>query len=191
MGALQKDDHHHDHDHGEFDPHGWKNLRNAVVYVNNIAAALGKISPQNADAFKANRANYVAELLELEGEVRDLFESLPAERRTVVASHDAFQYFGRTYGLTFLAPQDLSTESEASAKDVASLIRQIKEQGISAVFVENVADKRLLQQIAAETGAQIGGTLYPGALSGPDGPAQTYLDMIRHNATTLAHALSS
>jgi zinc/manganese transport system substrate-binding protein len=109
----------------------------------------------------------------------------------VVTSHDAFQYFGRDYGLTFLAPQGLSTESEASAKDVARLIEQMREEGISAVFVENITDARLLEQIARETGATIGGTLYPGALSGPDGPAPTYLDMMRHNATTLATALGS
>ena len=104
---------------------------------------------------------------------------------------DAFQYFGRDYGLTFLAPQGLSTESEASAQDVVRLVRQIQELGIRAVFIENVADPRLLRRIADETGAVIGGTLYPGALSGPDGPAPTYLDMMRHNAMTLARALDS
>ena len=93
--------------------------------------------------------------------------------------------------LEFVAPQGLSTESEASAKDVARLIQQIRERGIRAVFVENIGDPRLLEQIAEETGAVIGGTLYPDALSGPDGPAPTYLDMMRHNATTLAQALAS
>ncbi|MEL7445182.1 MAG: zinc ABC transporter substrate-binding protein [Pseudomonadota bacterium] len=194
--AKKDDDHdaeddHHGHDHGAFDPHGWQSVQNAVIYVNNIAAALSKIAPESADAFEANRAGYIAELEALDSDVRALFETLPPERRTIVTSHDAFQYFGRAYGLTFLAPQGLGTESEASAKDVARLIRQIREQNISAVFVENVADKRLVQQIAAETGVKIGGTLYPGALSGPDGPAPTYLEMIRHNATTLAQALSS
>ena len=117
--------------------------------------------------------------------------ALPSDRRTVVTSHDAFQYFGRDYGLAFLAPQGLSTESEASAKDVASLIEQMRDEGISAVFIENITDSRLLEQIASETGATIGGTLYPGALSGPEGPAPTYLDMMRHNASTLAQALGS
>jgi zinc/manganese transport system substrate-binding protein len=109
----------------------------------------------------------------------------------VVTSHDAFQYFGRDYGLAFLAPQGLSTESEASAQDVARLIEQMREQEISAIFVETITDSRLLEQIADETGASIGGTLYPGALSGPDGPAPTYLDMMHHNATTLGQALGS
>lgn len=116
---------------------------------------------------------------------------LPEERRTVVTSHDAFHYFGRDYGLTFLAPQGLSTESDPSAADVAEMITQIREEGITAVFVESIADNRLLEQIADETDAVIGGTLYPGALSGPDGPASTYIDMIRHNAATLTQALGS
>ena len=124
------------------------------------------------------------------GDPRDRWQASEGSR-TVVTSHDAFQYFGRDYGLEFVAPQGLSTESEASAKDVARLILQIREQGIRAVFIENIGDRRLLRSIADETGAVIGGTLYPGALSGPDGPAATYLDMMRHNATTLAQALAS
>jgi len=181
-------DHHH---HGAFDPHAWQSLGNAVAYVDNITAALAQADPVNASDFYQNRAAYDAEIKALDAEIRELVASLPADRRTVVTSHDAFRYFGRDYGLAFVAPQGLSTESEASAKDVARLVRQIREQGIRAVFIENIGDPRLLKRIADETGAVIGGTLYPGALSGPDGPAATYLDMMRHNATTLAQALAS
>ena len=181
-------DHHH---HGAFDPHTWQSLGNAVTYVDNITAALAQADPANAADFYQNHAAYVAEIEALDAEIREIVASLPADRRTIVTSHDAFQYFGRDYGLTFLAPQGLSTESEASAQDVARLIERIRDEGISAVFLENITDGRLLEQIANETGATIGGTLYPGALSGPDGPAPTYLDMMRHNATTLAQALSS
>ncbi len=179
------------HDHGAYDPHAWQSLRLAVTYVDNITAALAQADPANAADFYQRRAAYVAEIEALDAEIREMVASLPPDRRTVVTSHDAFQYFGRDYGLTFLAPQGLSTESEASAKDVARLIEQMRDEGISAVFVENITDPRLLEQIASETGATIGGTLYPGALSGPGGPAPTYLDMMRHNATTLAQALSS
>ena len=186
-----EDDDHEGHHHGAFDPHGWQSLRNAVVYVDNIAAALAKADPGNAGAYYRNREAYVARVETLDSEIREILARLPAGSRTIVTSHDAFQYFGRDYGLEFVAPQGLSTESEASAKDVARLIRQIREWGIRAVFIENVADPRLLQRIADETGATIGGTLYPGALSRPDGPAPTYLDMMRHNATTLAQALTS
>lgn len=181
----------HGHDHGAFDPHAWQSLENAVAYVDNITAALAQIDPDNAAAFYQNRAAYVAEIEALDAEIREMVASLPADRRTVVTSHDAFQYFGREYGLTFLAPHGLSTESEASAQDVAHLIEQMREEGISAVFIENITDSRLLEQIANETGAIIGGTLYPGALSALDGPAPTYLDMMRHNAKTLAQALGS
>ena len=181
---------HDHHDHGAFDPHTWQSLGNAVTYVDNIAAALAQVDPDNATAFFRNRAEYVAEIKALDAAIHEIVASLPANHRTVVTSHDAFQYFGRDYGLTFLAPQGLSTESEASAQDVAHLIEQMREEGIAAAFVENISDSRLLEQITNETGATIGGTLYPGALSGSDGPAPTYLDMMRHNATTLAQALS-
>ena len=182
---------HDQHHHGAFDPHAWQSLGNAVAYVDNITAALAQADPANAAEFYQNRAAYVAEIEALDAEIRGIVASLPADRRKIVTSHDAFQYFGRDYGLTFLAPQGLSTESEASAQDVARLIEQMREESISAVFVENITDSRLLEQIANETGATIGGTLYPGALSGPNGPAPTSLDMMRHNATTLAQALSS
>ncbi|MDC2992992.1 zinc ABC transporter substrate-binding protein [bacterium] len=186
-----KDDDHHGHDHGAFDPHAWQSLRLAKIYADNITAALSKVAPEHAADFYANRAAFVAELDALDQEIRDLFANLTETQRTVVTSHDAFQYFGRDYGLTFLAPQGLSTTSEASPKEVARLIEQIRHDNISAVFVENISDPRLIKQIANETGAAVGGTLYPGALSKKDGPASTYLEMMRHNATTLANALGA
>jgi zinc/manganese transport system substrate-binding protein len=181
-----KDDH-----HSAFDPHAWQSLSNAVVYVDNITATLSKADPSNAATYYMNRAAYVAEIQALDAEIRAIVAKLPANRRTVVTSHDAFQYFGRDYGLTFLAPHGLSTESAVSAKDIGHLIEQIREQKIPAVFVENISDPRLLKQIANETRAAIGGTLYPGALSAPNGPAHTYLRMMRHNAMALAQALGS
>ena len=184
-------DDHEGHDHGVFDPHAWQSLRNASVYVDNITAALSRADPGNAGLFYRNREAYVAEIEILDSEIREVVARLPAASRTVVTSHDAFRYFGRDYGLAFIAPQGLSTESEASAKDIARLIQQIRDRGIRAVFIENIGDPRLLERIAGETGAVIGGTLYPGALSGPDGPAPTYLDMMRHNATTITQALTS
>lgn len=165
-------------------------LTSAAVLAVSLAAP-AQADPANAADFHRNRAAYIADIETLDAEIRGNVTSLPADRRVVVTSHDAFQYFSRDYGLEFVSPQGLSTESEASAKDVAALVRQIRERGIRAVFIENVADPRLLKQIADETGTIIGGTLYPDALSGPDGPAATFLDMMRHNATTLALALIS
>lgn len=186
----EHEDEHDEHHHGEFDPHSWQSLKNAVFYVDNITAALSKASPENAATFYNNRANYIEDIESLDKQIRDMISALPASARTIVTSHDAFQYFGRDYGITFLAPQGLSTESEASARDVALLINQIRADSISAVFVENVADPRLVQQIARETGSVVGGKLFPGALSKKDGPASTYLDLMHHNATTIASALS-
>jgi zinc/manganese transport system substrate-binding protein len=123
--------------------------------------------------------------------VKAAIATLPPERRKIITSHDAFGYFGAAYGLEIIAPEGVSTESEASAKDVAKIIRQIKAEHIPAVFMENITDHRLLDQIARETGAKIGGELYTDALSPPDGPAPTYLDMFRHNIGALTTALSS
>ena len=187
-----KDDHadEHGHDHGAFDPHAWQDLASAVIYVDNITAALAKTDPANASAYYGNRATYVAEIKALDAEIRNMVAALPEDRRTVVTPHDAFGYYSEAYGLRFVAPQGLSTESEPSAGDVAALIRQIREEGITAVFVESLTDERLIRQIADETGASIGGTVYSDALSGPDGPASTYLDMMRHNSGMFAEALS-
>jgi zinc/manganese transport system substrate-binding protein len=184
-------DEHAGHDHGAFDPHAWQNLENAVTYVDNITAALAKVDPARAAAFYGNRAAYVAEIKSLDTDIRAMMVKLPKNKRTVVTSHDAFGYFAGSYGLAFKAPQGLSTDSEPSAADVAKMILQIRKEGISAVFVETITDNRLLEQIARETGATIGGMLYSDALSGSDGPASTYLDMIRHNATTLTQSLGS
>jgi zinc/manganese transport system substrate-binding protein len=183
--------HAHGHDHGEVDPHAWQSLPNAAIYVKTIANALAEADPQGTPVYFANRDAYLAQITALEAEVAAAVAALPPERRVVVTSHDAFGYFERDHGLRFLAPQGVSTEAEASAADVAKLIEQIRAELIPAVFVETIADPRLLEQIRRETGAAIGGALYSDALSGPDGPAPSYLDLIRHNIATLAAALSS
>ncbi|MCZ8080726.1 MAG: zinc ABC transporter substrate-binding protein [Rhodobacteraceae bacterium] len=186
--------HDHDHaghDHGAFDPHAWQSVTNVALYVGNIERGLAAADPAGAETYAANAAAYLVELDTLDAEIRAAVAALPEDRRTVVTSHDAFGYFAADYGLTFIAPQGVSTEAEASAQDVAALITQIRDAGIAAVFVENIADRRLLDQIATETGAAIGGTLYSDALSGPDGPAGTYLAMMRHNLSQLTAALTN
>ncbi|MGB1164688.1 MAG: metal ABC transporter solute-binding protein, Zn/Mn family, partial [Paracoccaceae bacterium] len=184
-------DDHAGHDHGAFDPHAWLSLENAVIYANNIAAGLAQADPENAGDYYANRATFISEIETLSADIEAMMKSLPADKRTVVTPHDAFGYFAATYDLTFVAPQGMSTESEASAGDVAALITQIREDSISAVFIESITDNRMMEQIANETGATIGGTLYSDALSAQSGPASTYLDMMRHNATTLFDALGN
>lgn len=186
-----KDADHDGHDHGAFDPHAWQNPVNVAIYVSNIAAGLSAADPEGAAVYQANAAAFTAELDSLDAEIRAAIAALPEDRRTVVTSHDAFGYFAANYGLTFVAPQGVSTDAEAAAKDVAALINQIRAQNIGAVFVENIADRRLLDQIASETGAKIGGTLYSDALSSPEGPAATYLAMMRHNLSQLTAALAN
>jgi zinc/manganese transport system substrate-binding protein len=184
-------EHDHDHDHGRADPHAWQSVANAKIYVANIRDALIAADPAGKDAYLANAAAYLAKLDALEREVREVIAKIPADRRRVITSHNAFGYFQNAYGVNFIAPQGVSTEAEASAKDVAAIIAQIKKQKAAAVFLENVTDPRLVEQIARETGAKVGGTLYSDALTDDKGGATTYIDLIRHNLRQLASALVS
>ena len=188
--AEQEEGHEHaGHDQG-IDPHAWQDVANAVTYVKNIASGLDTADPEGKATYDANASAYIAELEALDAEARTAMAALPADRRKIITSHDAFGYFGAAYGLKLLAPEGVSTESEASAADVARIIRQIREDAIPAIFVENIKDRRLIDQIAAETHAVVGGELYTDALSEKDGPAPTYVDMIRHNIDTLTKALA-
>lgn len=181
----------HDHGHDALDPHAWQSVGNAKIYVANIRDALAGADPSGKDVYEKNAAAYLSKLDALEAEVKAAVARIPADRRKIITSHDAFGYFEKAYGVSFVAPQGVSTEAEASAKDVARIIQQIRREKIPAVFLENVSDPRLMERIAAESGAKIGGKLYSDALSGPDGPAATYIDMMRHNITALSAALSS
>jgi zinc/manganese transport system substrate-binding protein len=183
--------HGHKHDHGKVDPHAWQSVANAKIYVANIRDALIAIDPAGKATYQANAAAYRAALDALEREVRDTVAKIPADRRTIITGHDSFGYFGAAYGISFIAPQGVSSEAEASAKDVAAIVRQIKQRKAAAVFMENVTDPRLLKQIASETGAKIGGTLYSDALTDAGGEAPTYIDLIRHNLKQLAGALTN
>jgi len=147
--------------------------------------ALVTTDPGHAAAYQQRFAHYRAELEVLDRRVRETMAAIPAEKRRVITTHDAFAYYGRAYGITFLAPEGVNTESEPSAKTVAALIRQIRREGIRALFLENISDPRLMQEIARETGADLGPPLYSDALSGPDGPAPTYIRMIEYNAAAL------
>lgn len=189
--AARKIEDGHDHDPGDADPHAWQSVANAKIYVANIRDALVAADPAGADIYRANAASYLARLDALDAEVREAVGKIPPERRSVISTHDAFGYFAAAYGVKFIAPQGVSTESEPSARDIAAIISQIKKQKIPAVFLENVTDPRLIRRIAAETGANIGGTLYSDSLTGEKGPAPTYIDMVRHNIRALTSALSS
>lgn len=188
---MEEEGHGHGHSHADADPHAWQSVANAKIYVANIRDALVAADPAGKAAYEANAAAYSSKLDVLEAEVKGQVGNIPADRRRIITTHDAFGYFKAAYGLDFIAPQGVSTESEASAKDVAKIIVQIKKQKIPAVFLENVSDPRLLERIAAETGAKVGGTLYSDALTDEKGKAPTYIDMMKHNIRTLSAALTS
>lgn len=179
------------HGHGDADPHAWQSVANVRTYVTNIRDALIAADASGVSAYLTNADAYLAELDTLDREVRDAVAKLPADRRKVISTHDAFGYFAQAYGIAFIAPQGVSTESEASARDIAAIIRQIKAQKIPAVFLENVADPRLMRRIASETGAAVGGTLYSDSLTDEKGDAPTYIGMVRHNIKALTSALTN
>lgn len=188
---LQGEDDGHGHGHGGDDPHAWQSIANARIYVANIRDALIAADAAGRSAYEANAASYLKQLDALEAEVKSLVAGIPADRRRIITSHDAFRYFEAAYGIDFVSPQGVSTEAEASAKDVARIIQQIRREKIAAVFVENVSDARLMERIAKETGARIGPRVYSDALSEANGPAGTYIDMMRHNIRAFSAALSS
>ncbi|TCV94424.1 metal ABC transporter substrate-binding protein [Biostraticola tofi] len=167
------------------DPHAWNSAKNGAIYARNVMNALIAADPQDAPYFRQRGGAYIQQLEKLDSWAKQAFSQVSPATRKVLTSHDAFGYFGAEYGVEFLAPVGFSTESEASASQVAALITQIKQQGIKTYFIENQTDPRLVKQIAAASGAQPGGELYPEALSKQDGPATTYAAAFKHNVDTL------
>jgi zinc/manganese transport system substrate-binding protein len=175
----------------EADPHAWQSVGNAKIYVANIRDALAAAAAANAEAYRANAEAYLAKLDALDREVRESIALIPQSHRKVISIHDAFGYFAAAYGIDFVAPLGVSTESEPSARDIAEIITQIRAAKIPAVFLENISDPRLIQRIAAETGAKVGGTLYSDSLTGEKGDAPTYIELVRHNIRALTRALAN
>jgi len=168
-----------------------QSVANAKIYVANIRDALVAADPADAAFFGNNAQAYLLKLDALDREVREAVSRIPQARRKVISTHDAFGYFAAAYGIEFIAPSGVSTESEASARDIAGIIAQIKAAKIPAVFLENISDDRLIRRIAAETGARVGGTLFSDSLTGEKGDAPTYIDMVRHNIKALTGALAN
>ena len=171
------------------DPHAWNSMQNGVIYATNVMNALVKADPEDAAQIRQRGENYIQQLQALDRWAKTAFDSVPAKRRKVLTSHDAFGYFGQRYGITFLAPVGFSTEAEASASEVGRLITQLKQQHIQRYFIENQTDPRLVKQIASATGAQPGGELYPEALSTAAGPAPTYEAAFKHNVNAMLKSM--
>jgi zinc/manganese transport system substrate-binding protein len=182
--------HSHGHSHGANDPHAWQSVANARLYVKAIAGGLSEAAPAQAEAFARNAAAYDATLAALDAEIRAAIGAIPRAQRRLLTTHDAFRYFAEAYEVDVLAVRGVSADSEPSARQIAALIRQIRQGNVKALFMENISDPRTIQRISAETGAKIGGKLYSDALSEAGGPAATYVDMMRHNARQIAGAMA-
>lgn len=182
-------DHHQGHSHDDVDPHAWQSVGNVKVYVRNIAKALCQADAPSCDLYQRNARAYEARLNELDAEIRAAWAPIPVAQRKVITSHDAFAYYARDHRVSFLAPQGVSTESEASAKGVAQLVRQIRKDQIKALFVESISDPRLIEQIARETGVKPSGALYSDSLSAPGGDASSYIELMRFNTRALTAAM--
>ncbi|MEJ3959040.1 zinc ABC transporter substrate-binding protein [Brachymonas sp. G13] len=196
-GHAHDDEHDHDHDKagGQHDaaapdPHIWQNPVLMQAYAANIAKALIQADPAHQQGYEQRLADYQQILRDLDSWAAAEFASIPPEKRKVVTGHDAFAYLGQRYQLQFLAPQGVSTDSQPSARAVAGLIRQIREQQVKAVFMENIKDPRLVEQISQEAGVTVQNQpLYSDALSPPEGPATSYVGLIRYNVTHLVQAM--
>lgn len=182
-----KDD--HGHAHGKIDPHAWQSVDAVKTYIANIREGLIRIDPAGAETYGKNAARYLAELDSMKAENDKAFSAIPPEKRIIVTSHDALAYFGRENRFALEAVQGVSTDNEPSAKDVARIIRLIKEKKARAVFVENMTNPKIAEQIARESGAKVGGALFSDALSDEKGLAPTYISMMRHNVKMLVEAL--
>ncbi|OJY03653.1 MAG: ABC transporter substrate-binding protein [Rhizobiales bacterium 62-17] len=189
LKPLTMTERHAGHNHSASDPHAWQDVANAKLYVANIRDALIQADGLGAEGYRSRADAYLKQLDGLDADIRAGLGAIPPERRLIITTHDAFGYFGAAYGMKLISPQGISTESEASAQDVARIIRQIRQDKVPAVFVENISDPRLAERIARETGARIGGTLYSDSLSPSDGPAPSYIGMMRHNLGELTKAL--
>jgi zinc/manganese transport system substrate-binding protein len=169
----------------EIDQHAWLDPKNGIIYVRNIAAALAKSDPANAAEYRARANAYIKDLQVLDAWAKVEMAALPAAKRRVLASHDSLQYLAKAYGITLLSINGWTNNSEPSAAELARLTQQIRQEKIHALFLDSITDPRAMQQVANETGASIGGTLYGDALSKPGEEADTYLKMLRHDVTTL------
>jgi zinc/manganese transport system substrate-binding protein len=167
------------------DPHAWMDPKNGIVYVRNIAQALSRLDPTNAIDYRARAAAYTGELQELDAWMRTEMMDIPVAKRRVISSHDLLEYVAKAYGITLISIYGWTNKSEPSAAEVSRLARQIAQEHVRALFLDNITDPRIMERIAKETGAAIGGTLYGDALSRPSGEADTYIRMLRHHVVTL------
>lgn len=171
------------------DPHAWMSAANGLIYIKNIYEALVKLDPEHKDIYEKNYLAYKQKLEELDRYIMEQIQTIPEQQRILITSHDAFQYFGRRYGLRLEAVLGVSTEADAQTSDIIRITRLVRENKVPAVFIESTVNPKLLEQIARDNGVKIGGKLYSDSIGGPNSPAPTYLDMLRYNTDTIVKAL--
>lgn len=173
------------------DPHAWHDIKNAILYGEAILEALINLSPKNKEKFSNNWAVLRKKLENLDREFKNKVQSIPLDLRKVITLHDGFQYLGHAYGIEFLTPLGISTEAEPSAKDLVSIIKEAKAHNIKVIFIENISNNRVMEQVAKESGAKLGDLLFSDALSEKEEGAETFLDMVRHNFSIFINAFKS
>lgn len=171
------------------DPHAWMDVNMAISYIDNIKNALSKIKPEASEQIEKNHAEYKAELIALDQEIKTKIESIPLEKRILITSHDAFQYYGARYGIRLEAIMGISTEAEAQTSDITRVSKVIKESNVPSVFVESTINPKMLKQIAKDNKVEIGGELFADSLDDPEKPAGTYIGMLRYNTNTIVKGL--
>ncbi len=179
----------HEHSHGSQDPHAWQSLSQAQVYIRNISQGLSQADPANADYYQQRAQDYAQRVQQLDDSIKSRLQAVPAEQRKVITSHDAFAYLGKEYGITFISLVGMSSQAEPSAREIAQVIEQARREHIRAIFVENTVSPKLVEQVARETGAKVGGILYSDALGKPGSGTDTYLGMMKWNTDKLIEAL--
>ncbi len=177
--------------HNATDPHAWMSARNGLQYIYNIHQALIQLDPEHEDIYTFNYGLYRQQLQDLDQWIRTEIEKIPATKRVLITSHDAFRYFGKEYGVRVEAALGTSTDAEVQTSDIVKLSNTIRETGVPAIFVESSVNPKLLQQVAQDNHVRIGGKLFSDSLGDKDSPAGTYLGMLRTNTETLVNALSA
>ena len=175
---------------GKPNPHAWMGLEPALVYVDNIRAALETADPANAAAYRANAEAYKTRIRDTIGPLRDAIRALPEDRRWLVTSEGAFSYLARDYGLRELFLWPINADEQGTPQQVRAVVDAVRTHQIPVVFSESTVSDRPARQIARETGAAYGGGLYVDSLSEPGGPVPSYLDLLRVTSETILQGLS-
>ena len=172
------------------DPHAWMDANNGLKYIENVKNALVKLRPDLKEQFEFNYGVYRTQLEDIDTYIQKAVNTIPVKQRILITSHDAFQYYGRRYGLRLESVLGTSTDAQVQTSDMKRLVKTIEESGVPSVFIESTINPKLLEQLAADNGVTVGGQLYSDSIGDKDSPAPSYLDMLKHNTDTIVKALN-